>query len=185
MKAINKVVHGLTAVELTASALTFAVMVICYFISVVNRNFIKGSMPWTEELALYSMVYMVLLGTELGLRDGTQVSVTALTSKLEGKLAGKIIDVIARLALLFFVFMMFRYGCALVSKQIQTAQLSPVMKIPMYVLYLSLPVSFGLTFVTQLLMLICKVFHIETEPITNVDGFIDSVFGKKKEANKQ
>ena len=34
-------------------ALTFVIMVVCYFISVVNRNFIKGSMPWTEELALY------------------------------------------------------------------------------------------------------------------------------------
>lgn len=184
MKAINKVVRGITAVELAASALTFTAMVICYFISVVNRNIIKGSMPWTEELALYAMVYMVLLGTELGLRDGTQVSVTALTSKLEGKLAGRIIDVIARLALLFFVFMMFRYGCALVGKQIQTAQLSPVMKIPMYVLYLSLPVSFGLTFVTQLVMLVCKVFNIPMEAITDIDSFIDSMF-RKKEADKK
>lgn len=141
-------------------------------------------MPWTEELALYAMVYMVLLGTELGLRDGTQVSVTALTSKLEGKLIGRIIDVIARLALLFFVFMMFRYGCALVGKQIQTAQLSPVMKIPMYVLYLSLPVSFGLTFVTQLVMLVCKVFNIPMEAITDIDSFIDSMF-RKKEADKK
>ncbi|MGM9542535.1 MAG: TRAP transporter small permease [Candidatus Limivicinus sp.] len=183
MKAINKIVRGLTAVELTASALTFAVMVICYFISVVNRNIIKGSMPWTEELALYAMVYMVLLGTEIGLRDGTQVSVTALTSKLEGKLIGRIVDIIARLALLFFVFMMFRHGSALVAKQIQTAQLSPVMKIPMYALYLSLPISFGLTFVTQLIMLVCKIFNIEMEPITNVDGFIDEMFAKK-EADK-
>ena len=184
MKAINKIVRGLTAVELTASALTFAVMVICYFISVVNRNIIKGSMPWTEELALYAMVYMVLLGTEIGLRDGTQVSVTALTSKLEGKLIGRIVDIIARLALLFFVFIMFRYGNALVAKQIQTAQSSPVMKIPMYALYLSLPISFGLTFVTQLLMLVGKLFNIPMDAITDVDGFIDAMFAKK-EADKK
>lgn len=31
--------------ELWATALTFVIMVVCYFISVVNRNFIKGSMP--------------------------------------------------------------------------------------------------------------------------------------------
>lgn len=47
-----------TLAELWATALTFVIMVVCYFISVVNRNFIKGSMPWTEELALYCMVYM-------------------------------------------------------------------------------------------------------------------------------
>ena len=28
--------------------------------AVVNRNFIKASMPWTEEIAMYSMIYMAL-----------------------------------------------------------------------------------------------------------------------------
>ncbi|MBR1566112.1 MAG: TRAP transporter small permease [Oscillospiraceae bacterium] len=180
MKAVNKVVRGLTAVELVACALTFAIMVICYFISVVNRNIIKGSMPWTEELAVYSMVYMALLGTELGLRDGTQVSVTALTSKLEGKTIGKILDIIARLIVIYFVYMMFRNGNALVAKQLKTAQTTPVMKIPMYTLYLSLSISFCLTLITQVLMLIGKLFHIPMEPITKVDDLIDTLFGKKK-----
>ena len=185
MKAINKVVRGLTAVELIACAVTFAIMVISYFISVVNRNIIKGSMPWTEELGLYSMVYMALLGTELGLRDGTQVSVTALTSKLEGKTVGKILDILARLVVIYFVYMMFRNGNALVAKQLKTAQTTPVMKIPMYTLYLSLSISFCLTLITQVLMLIGKLFHIPMDPITNVDDIIDTLFGrKKKEADK-
>lgn len=185
MKAVNKIVRGLTAVELIACALTFAIMVISYFISVVNRNIIKGSMPWTEELALYSMVYMALLGTEIGLRDGTQVSVTALTSKLEGKTAGKILDIVSSLIVIYFVYMMFRNGNALVAKQIKTAQTTPVMKIPMYSLYLSLSISFGITLITQVLMLIGKIFHIPMDPITNVDELIDTIFGRKnKEADK-
>ena len=53
MKALKKVVRGVTLAELWATALTFVIMVVCYFVSVVNRNFIKGSMRWTEELALY------------------------------------------------------------------------------------------------------------------------------------
>ena len=185
MKAINKVIRGFTAVELIACAVTFAIMVISYFISVVNRNIIKGSMPWTEELGLYSMVYMALIGTELGLRDGTQVSVTALTSKLEGKTIGKIVDIIARLVVIYFVYMMFRNGNALVAKQLKTMQTTPVLKIPMYTLYLSLSISFCLTLITQALMLIGKVFNIPMDPITNVDDIIDTLFGrKKKEAEK-
>lgn len=186
MKALNKVVRGLTAVELVACALTFAVMVICYFISVVNRNIIKGSMPWTEELALYSMVYMVLLGTELGLRDGTQVSVTALTSKLEGKTAGRILDIIARIVVIYFVYMMFTNGNALVAKQIKTAQTSPVMNIPMYILYLSLSISFCLMLITQVLMLIGKIFNLPMDAITNVEEMISTFFGgRKKEAEEK
>lgn len=62
----------------------FVAMVAAYFVAVVNRNFIKASMPWTEEVAMDSMIYMALLGTEVGLRDGTQVAVTAIIEKLHG-----------------------------------------------------------------------------------------------------
>jgi TRAP-type C4-dicarboxylate transport system permease small subunit len=55
-------------------------------------------------------------------------------------MAGKILHIISRVILLIFAFMMFRYGLALVAKQMETGQLSPVMKVPMYILYLSLPI---------------------------------------------
>ena len=180
MKALKKIIAIVTKAELSISAVTFAAMVVCYFISVVNRNFIKASMPWTEEVALYAMVYMALLGTELGLRDGTQVSVTALTSKLEGKTAGKVLELIARVVLIVFVFMIFRNGISLVAKQIQTGQTSPVLKIPMYLLYLSLPISFGLTLVSQVLMFIGRLLNLDLSEVTNIDKMIDG-FVKKKE----
>ena len=180
MKGLKKVITLVTKVELSISAVTFAVMVICYFISTVNRNIIKGSMPWTEELALYGMVFMVLLGTEVGLRDGTQVSVTALTDKLKGKKAGKILDYIASVVLIVFVAMILWFGISMVTKQMQTGQTSPIMKIPMYLLYLSLPVSFGLTLITQILILVGKIFNIPMDEVTAVDSTIDS-FVKGKE----
>ena len=76
--------------------------------------------------------------------------------------------------------MMFRNGNALVAKQLKTAQTTPVMKIPMYTLYLSLSISFCLTLITQVLMLIGKIFNIPMEPITRVDDLIDTLFGRKK-----
>ena len=166
MKALKKVVRGVTLAELWATALTFVIMVVCYFISVVNRNFIKGSMPWTEELALYCMVYMALIDTELGLRDGTQVSVTALTEKLKGTMVGKVINFIAKVALIVF-------SCA--------GQTTPVMKVPMYVIYISLVISFALIVINQILMLVGEMMHIDMSDITNIDAIIDGII-KKKEA---
>ena len=75
MKSAKKMLDYVTKFEYAVMVVAFVIMVAAYFISVVNRNFIKASMPWTEELALYSMTFMALLGTEVGLRDGTQVSV--------------------------------------------------------------------------------------------------------------
>ena len=179
MKALKKTIDGLTVAEMIICAVFFALMVICYFISVVNRNFIKASMPWTEEIALYSMVYMALLGTEVGLR-GTQVSVTAVTDKLKGTLAGKILDYIARIALIVFVFIIFRQGLALVTKQFATGQTTPVLKIPMYLMYFSLVLSFGITLITQVLIIICKIFRLPVDEFTEVDSLVDRVFGDKK-----
>ena len=181
MKALKKVVRGVTLAELWATALTFVIMVVCYFISVVNRNFIKGSMPWTEELALYCMVYMALIGTELGLRDGTHVSVTALTEKLKGTMVGKVINFIAKVALIVFSCTMLRFSVALVAKQMSAGQTTPVMKVPMYVIYISLVISFALIVINQILMLVGEMMHIDMSDITNIDAIIDGII-KKKEA---
>lgn len=54
MKGIKKALSYITNVEYAIMVVTFVAMVIAYFISVVNRNFIKASMPWTEEVAMYS-----------------------------------------------------------------------------------------------------------------------------------
>ena len=83
MKGIKKALSYITNVEYAIMVVTFVAMVIAYFISVVNRNFIKASMPWTEEVAMYSMIYMALLGTEVGLRDGTQVALIENSTELQ------------------------------------------------------------------------------------------------------
>lgn len=184
MKVIKAIIRGVTKVELAVSGIMFALMVACYFISVVNRNIIQASMPWTEELATYAMVYLALLGMEVGLRDGTQVSVTALTDKLKGTKFGKVLHIIATVILIIFLFMMFRYGLALVGKQITTAQTSPVLKIPMYLLYLSLPVSFGISFFVQIVLLIGYIFNIPMDDISNVDAIADSLVRKNASGKK-
>ncbi|MBQ4470290.1 MAG: TRAP transporter small permease [Synergistaceae bacterium] len=184
MKAIKKILLYVTKAELILSALTFAIMVVCYFLSVVNRNFIKASMPWTEELALYCMVYMALIGMEVGLRDGTQVCVTALTDKLKGSFLGKVLDFIASLILIAFIYEMCNYGVSLVARQMKSAQTTPVMKIPMYLMYASLVIAFGISLVSQVLILIGKIFKIPMEDITRIDDIIDGFIRKdnKKEA---
>ena len=156
MKGLKKVLSYITSAEYAVMIAAFAAMVLAYFISVVNRNLIKASMPWTEEIALYSMTYMALLGTEVGLRDGTQVAVTAVVDKLHG-MARKIVDLIAQIVLEIFAFVMLKAGLALFLKQMQTGQTTPVLKIPMSVMYFSLVLAFGLIFLIQAVELVEKL----------------------------
>lgn len=167
MKSVKKALDFVTKIEYGIMVITFVIMVAAYFISVVNRNFIKASMPWTEELAIYSMTYLALLGTEVGLRDGTQVAVTAVTEKLSG-VVKKAVSIIAQIVLEFFAIAMFGAGTSLVLKQMQTGQSTPVLKIPMAALYFSLVLTFGLVIVVQGVILVEKVLDLRNrEEVTS------------------
>lgn len=160
MKLAKKLLDYVTKFEYAVMVVAFVIMVAAYFISVVNRNFIKASMPWTEELALYSMTFMALLGTEVGLRDGTQVSVTAVIDKLHGTVK-KIVSIVEQLVLVVFSFVMTKAGVALVAKQMQTGQTTPVLKIPMAFMYASLVLAFGIILIVQVGILIEKVTDLK------------------------
>lgn len=136
MKGIKKLLSYVTKVEYAIMIVAFVAMVAAYFVAVVNRNFIKASMPWAEEVAMYSMIYMALLGTEVGLRDGTQVAVTAV---------------------------MLKAGTALFLKQIQTGQTTPVLKIPMSAMYFSLILTFGLILLIQTVILVEKIIDLKNK----------------------
>lgn len=164
MKGIKKALSYITNVEYAIMVVTFVAMVIAYFISVVNRNFIKVSMPWTEEVAMYSMIYMALLGTEVGLRDGTQVAVTAVIEKLHG-VTKKIVSIIEQIILEIFSFVMLKAGLALFSKQLQTGQTTPVLKVPMSVMYFSLVLTFALILVIQAVVLVEKVMGLKNKEV--------------------
>lgn len=79
MKKVLKVLAGIESVVCTA---TFIIMLTFCFFQVLNRNIFKIPLGWTEELSRFSMVWMALLGSELGLRKGKQMAVDAVVSKL-------------------------------------------------------------------------------------------------------
>ncbi|MDD2959249.1 MAG: TRAP transporter small permease [Lachnospiraceae bacterium] len=132
---------------------TFAIMVLAAFIQVVNRNITKIPVTGFEEAAKYCMVYMVLLGTEKGLRDGTQISVTALVDKLKGK-ARLVLQIVAKALVTLFSAIMFKESWSLFQMQITSGQTSPGLGLPMYIPYFALILSFAIITLVQLGMLI-------------------------------
>ena len=56
MKGIKKLLSYVTKVEYAIMIIAFIAMVAAYFVAVINRNFIKASMPWTVQYDLYGSV---------------------------------------------------------------------------------------------------------------------------------
>ena len=81
---MKKILDNLQKVEDIILVITFTVMVLASFGQVLNRNIFHLGIAWFEELARYCMVYMALLATEIGLRDHTQLAITAVTDRMKG-----------------------------------------------------------------------------------------------------
>ena len=94
------------------------------------------------------MVYMVLLGTEVGLRDGTQVAVTAVVDRLKGN-AKILAQLLAKAVVVIFSAGVFLGGMKLMDIQIRTGQVSAALGIPMTIPYSAMVISFAMITLVQ------------------------------------
>ena len=148
MKTIKKILNWFDFAERTIMVVAFALMVACMFGSVLARNVFKATIPWFDELARIAMVYMVLLGAEAGLRDGTQVSVTVVTDKLKGK-AKQIVAVIAKYILAAYTLEMTYTSIISVQNNIRRHVTTTALNWPVAIPYMGLVLGFGIMFVVQ------------------------------------
>lgn len=161
-KRLQKIENGILIV-------TFLIMVFASFCQVVNRNLVHAGISWFEELARYSMIYMTLLATELGLRDNTQIAITAVTDMLRGGVRYAV-GIVARIVVIAFAAVLFVNSFALLKAQITYGQLSPGLGLPMYIPYFALPFSFGIITVKQAQMLIDDIRGPHAEDSASTGG---------------
>lgn len=162
---MKKVLDGLTKIENLIMIVTFIIMVCASFAQVVNRNIFKLPISWFDEAAVYSMIYMVLIGTEVGLRDGTQIAVTAMADKFHGK-AKTGIQIFSKIVVVIFSFGVFMGGIKLMGIQIRTGQVSAALGIPMSVPYGAMVISFAMITLVQAMSataLIVKLIKNQSE----------------------
>ena len=155
---MKKALQWLQHLENLVLVIAFVIMVAAIFVQVVNRNIFKIPVSGFEEAAKYCMVYMVMLGTELGLRDGSQIAVTGVVDKFHGR-AKKLIQIAAKVIVILFSAFMFNSSINMVSKQAQIGQKSPGLGIPMTIPYAALLIAFGLIVVVQLGVLVQMVLN--------------------------
>lgn len=159
MKNIRKFLRVANRAEEWLLVIVFVAMVVAEFLQVLNRNIFKLPIGWYEELARYTQVYLALVAMELGLRDGTQISLTAVTDRLSG-MAKKVVSLISNSIVTVFSMLMFIQSINLVCGHIASGQISPGLKIPMYIPYFALPLSFGIASLVQSGMLINVIMSL-------------------------
>jgi C4-dicarboxylate transporter, DctQ subunit len=157
---MSKLGKALTKIENFIMGFMFSVMIVAAFAQVINRNITHAGIGWFEELARYSMIWMTLFATEIGLRDGTQISITAATDRFSKSLQ-KLAAILANVFVVGFAAVCFYFSIAILETQRSSGQLSPGMGIPMYIPYFALTLGCGAITVTQSIRLCGLVFRLD------------------------
>lgn len=137
--ALRRLVTGLVV-------LFFSYMAIAVLVQIAGRYVFNYSIDWTAETATFAQIWMILLAGGLAMRDKLHVSVDALTHVLPESIL-RVLTIVVTLPCLWFLWQAIAGSAALI--EIGRIQASPVLQIPMWIPYLSLPIGlayFGLEF---------------------------------------
>ena len=115
------------------------------FINVILRYIFNYGLPWSEEVVRYAILSVTFIGISLCARRDSHVAIDILFVLMKNKLIKFILHLIINIISIIFCFLMFRYSIMLVQQVARYNQVSPALGIPFYLLYLSMPIGFGLS----------------------------------------
>jgi len=120
---------------------TVAILVVPVTLQILSR--FTGLIPsyiWTEELARFMFIWMVMIGAMIGVREGTHFEVDVLPKF--GVRADALVRIVSHVFVLVFALVFIWWGIAFTH--FGWDQLSEIAELPMWMIFIAWPVA-GLT----------------------------------------
>ncbi len=104
-------------------------------------KFLTGfNLTWAQELCIYLFIWMAKFGAAYGVRQGIHVGVDVLINRI-GENARKPVITFALLCGALFTVTIGTFGSVFVYNMAGTDQISPDLELPMWIVYLAIPVG--------------------------------------------
>ncbi|MBU9720891.1 TRAP transporter small permease [Bacillus alkalicola] len=130
---------------LAGTFITAGSFVILY--GVVMRYFFNDPKAWVVEVSTYMIVWGVLLGAPIALRNNQHIRIDILYDRLS-KSSKYVMDIFANAVGVIFCLFFTYYGLLIVLERYPSGMVSMDVGIPMWIVYLVLPFS-GLLFLLR------------------------------------
>jgi TRAP-type C4-dicarboxylate transport system permease small subunit len=137
-----------------AVMLVFAALCIVLMLQVFARFILNDPFSWSEELARYLQVWLVLLGAAICMQRGTHISIDYITSQLPPMLE-RGLAILMNLVVIGYLLVIVRFSAELVEAA--SFQTTPAMQIPMWAVYISIPIGGVLLLVESLVTLLRRL----------------------------
>ncbi|WP_428912101.1 TRAP transporter small permease [Niallia sp. Krafla_26] len=122
---------------LVASLLLIVTLV---FLQVISRYVISYSFGWSEELSRYILIWIAWIGAAYTVRTQKHIRVE-LVKNIVNETGKKVIELITLLIWFLFALFLVLNGTELISNLFATGQTSPSNEIPMWIVYLAVPIG--------------------------------------------
>ncbi|MBN2411546.1 TRAP transporter small permease [candidate division KSB1 bacterium] len=134
-----------TLEALTAAAMALLVIVVAW--QVITRFILNNPSSWTEELAIYMMIWVGLLGAAVALNRKAHLGIDYFVGKLKIKIR-LYVELLVYLSIaVFAILVLLIGGYNIVIFYLSEPQLSPALGINVAYVYLAIPISgFFITF---------------------------------------
>ena len=139
MKKLKEEFAGVELEEILLSIM-LSIMLVVLTLQVFCRYVLQSSLSWSEELSRYIFAWLVWVSAAYATKKMRHLRITAFKDSLP-KEKQWVLDLLALVVMVIFAVI---YGITAVRVVVKVAgmnQLSPAMRIPMWIPYLSVPVG--------------------------------------------
>ncbi|USG64339.1 TRAP transporter small permease [Brevibacillus ruminantium] len=157
MKILRKVSDTIFQIEKVCAAVLVFVMLGALVSGVAFRYLFNSPLIWSDEVAIFALVWITFVGGSMGIKLDQAASVTIITDFLK-KRPQQIVFAIGWGIVFVFCLFFLIYSCIWVTSPSIGVQKSSTLQIPMLYPYLSVPFGF-----------FCLTFH-------TLSKFADSLF---------
>ncbi len=130
------------------------------FYEVIMRYIFNNPTSWINETASIIVVWGILLGLSVALRDNHHIAVDIFYTLLPKKIQ-KAVDIFANIVGMGFCIFLVYYGAELVLHNFESGQVTMDTRTPYWIYYLVLPIS-GFMFLIRFIERLKKVINNES-----------------------
>ena len=138
----------------SVNALLLAVMVLAIFLQVVARYVFNHALHWPEELGRFLFAWIVFLAIVSVMRSDEMLSLELLYRWIPKKI-GQILKLIVSIACFGFLLIILKGGFELMIRQ--SSQISIALEIPMWIVYIIIPIGTLLMAVSLLIKIVAQI----------------------------
>jgi TRAP-type C4-dicarboxylate transport system permease small subunit len=133
-KVLDRLLEGLVMVVM-------AVLVLDVLWQVFTRLILKDPSTWTEELAVFMLIWVSLLGAAVALGRGAHLGIDYFVGKLPQRMRLATEVLVFLVVAAFSLLVMIGGGIDLVVSNLELGQESPALRVRMGYVYLAVPIS--------------------------------------------